>query len=229
MDGLNRIWSNEEQVKLFSDADLMTSVERLEEEVKEVCMVKGSIGTEVLNFSGVASLAIESLITSCTSFDQSLAIVNNSSRGTFIKEIAAINKVHFAELYSAEYQIPEIKDLERFLAANKNIRYIVLPLISLNGLEKKLLQFSDVLSEYNIGLLVDYYGKLEGLKIKLLKYNILCISITPSDYKFGPVSSSVLVAQRRFLVSCEGNARTYSLDLYASWQKKMWNNNNMVV
>ncbi|MFC0877026.1 hypothetical protein ACE01N_10540 [Saccharicrinis sp. FJH2] len=228
MDRLNRIWNTGEQIKLSSDTGNKILVEKLEEEVREACTVRDNIGMEVLNFSGVSSLAIESLITSCTSFDQSLAVVNNSSRGTFVKQIAAINKVHFKELYSANSQIPELKELERFLAANKSLRYLILPLISIEGLEKKLLQLSDLLSEYNIGLLVDYYGRLEGLKIKLLKYNILCISITPSDYKFGLVSSSVLVAQRRFLVSCEGNAKTYSLDLYAAWQKKLWNNDMVV-
>lgn len=225
MERLNKYTGNESRLH----SEIMAPLVQLEDDVLDACKMKGSIGIEVMNFSGVSSLAIESLITSCTSYDQTLGIINNSSRGSFIKRIAGINKVHFVELFSQENQIPEIKNIERFLAANKPVSSVILPLIRLDGLEKQLLQLSDVLSYYNINLLIDYYGKLEGLSFRFMKYNIMCLALTPSDFKFGLIPSSVLLAQRRFLVKCEGNSKTYSLDLYSAWQKKLWGDSNLVV
>lgn len=205
------------------------SMKQLEERVAESCHINGRIGLEMLNYWGVASLAIESLITSCTSFDRSLAIINNSSRGAFVKRIASINKIHYFEYLSEEKQIPCVESVERFLMNHTSIAYLLLPVINLKGAESELMALSEMLNDLGIGLLVDYYGKLADLSLDLLKYQVLCVSITPSDFDPGIPASSVLVAQRRFLVNCEGNAKTYSLDLYATWQKKLWANKNMVV
>ena len=216
-------WNSE-----FKMGSVSHPVMALEEKVKMACNVSGVLGVETISFPGISTLSIESLITSATPFDKSLLIANNSSRGNFIKRIASINKVHYFELFSYEKQMPDIGLLEEFLAKQYGISYMILPLISINGIERVLFDLSKLLETYGVGLIVDYYGKLDTLSIDFLEYQIQCMSITPSDLPFKSIASSVILAQRKFIASCKGNSKTYSLDLYNAWQKKIWNKEEMM-
>ena len=204
-------------------------VEKLEGLISGACGVYETSGYEMLHFSGMATIGIESLVSSCVPVSRSIAVINNSSHGSFIKRIAAINKVHYFEFLLETQQMPDLELLEAFLLNHPSISYVVLPLISIAGHEKALMQLSQVLDKLEIGLLVDYYGKLEGFNLNLNKYHIDCLSLTPADFRFGTLSSSVLVAHRRFLSKCEGNANSYSLDLYSVWQNKIWNKSDLAV
>lgn len=209
--------------------EILEPLMALEADVRSSCHIESSVGFEILRFSGLASLGIESLMTSCTTFDQSLAIVNNSSRGTYLKQIAGISKIQFVEFLSQKNQIPSVRQMERFLAQNSKLPFLILPLMSTNGLEKQLLQLADILETYHIGFLIDYYGKLEDLNLRMTKYNIMALSVSPSDLRFGMIPSSVILAQRRFLVKCEGKSNSVTLDLYAHWQRNLWEQKSLVV
>lgn len=223
VDRVNSLWNLG-----FEPGSVSYSLMALEEKARMACKVSGVIGIEAISFPGVSSLSLESLVTSATPFDKSLLIVNNSSRGNFIKRIAGINKVHYFELFSYHKQMPDTGLLEEFLAKQYGVSYMILPLISIKGIELELYDLIKLLETYGVGVIVDYYGRLDALAIDFLDYQIQCMSITPSDLPFRTIASSVILAQRKFIASCKGNSKTYSLDLYNAWQKKIWENNDLM-
>lgn len=177
---------------------------------------------ELLRFSGITSLSIESVITSCVSIDKSLLLINNSSRGHFLKQLAAINKVHFYELYSQDKQIPLLNRVIDMVNANKSVTHIVLPLLSIVENEHDLIALFSVVESLGISLIVDYYGKLDAFSFDLKQFPVSCMVISPMMATPRTVPYTFVLARRRFLSVCIGNARSYSLDLYSAWQNKMW-------
>lgn len=177
---------------------------------------------ELLRFSGITSLSIESVITSCVSIDKSLLLINNSSRGQFLKQVAAINKVHFFELFSHERQIPLTHRIIDLVTTNKSVTHIILPLLSITDNEHELIALFSVVESLGIKLIVDYYGKMESFSFDLKQFPISCFVISPIMQAPRGMPYTYVLAQRRFLSVCAGNARSYSLDLYSVWQDKMW-------
>ncbi len=173
---------------------------------------------EAVIMQGSGTFGIESAISSAIPVNGMLLNIVNGAYGRRISQIARIHSIPLVELIYDENQLPDLEEVERVLAENKQISHVaVIHGETTTGLLNPIAEIGQLVKKYHKAFIVDAMSTFGAYDINLKEGNISYLISSSNKCIEGIPGFSYVLAKGSELEKCKGKSRTLSLDLYDQW------------
>jgi len=173
---------------------------------------------EAVIMQGSGTFGIESAISSAIPVNGMLLNIVNGAYGRRISQIARIHSIPLVELIYDKNQLPDLEEVERVLAENKQISHVaVIHGETTTGLLNPIAEIGQLVKKYHKAFIVDAMSTFGAYDINLKEGNISYLISSSNKCIEGIPGFSYVLAKGSELEKCKGKSRTLSLDLYDQW------------
>jgi 2-aminoethylphosphonate-pyruvate transaminase len=201
------------------DSEFIEKVNFIRNELLAVAGVSKEKGYESILIQGSGTFGIESVISSSIPKTGHLLILVNGVYGDRIAKMAAIHAIPHTCLVFAEDQTPDLELLRQTLSENSAISHVAtIHCETTTGIINPIQEIGAICKSFGKTYIVDamssfgaYFIDFEACLIDyLISSSNKCIEGVPGF--------SFVIAKKETLLSCENQARSLSLDLFAQWK-----------
>ncbi|MFS1512949.1 2-aminoethylphosphonate aminotransferase [Chengkuizengella sp. SCS-71B] len=180
-------------------------------------------------FSGSGTSAVEAILCSSVSQEDTLFIINNGAYGERMVKIAKTYKLNYVEFTSLPYEPLDLELLERRIqnCSNKISHLAVVHHETTTGLLNNVKFIGDICNKYDIDLIVDAMSTYAAIPIQMDEMNISYLAASSNKNLQGMAGISFVVAKVSKLEKLENaDIPSYYLNLYE--QYKYFSKNNQM-
>jgi aspartate aminotransferase-like enzyme len=171
-------------------------------------------GYEYIPFARERRFALETVITSVVDLNRNIIIFDSGKESSLPVEICLKNDIKYS-IVNAKDNKADIGLLERLLSDSGTFSHVCISLTNESLYNFDLGETIKLISRNNLGIIIDYSGDVKNLvDIDINSFDFLASNTNKDDVSF-------VAARRSKLVQTEGNARSYSMDLYGFWQETL--------
>lgn len=153
--------------------------------------------------------------------DGKLLILSNGKNGhQMIHAAAALDLTHetliFNQIETLDHSVVEEK-----LLADPGVTHVAMVHCeTAAGILNPIEELCRLAKRFNIQTIVDATSSFGGLSLDVDKWQIDCLISSSGNCLQGIPGIAFVIAKNRFFENCEGNARSFSLDLHAQYSKQ---------
>ncbi len=169
---------------------------------------------------GSGTFGVESVLTSAVGAQETLLICSNGAYGQRMcdmAEHAGIAYIQYAESYEVS---PKAEVVADYLARHPEITHVAMVHSeTTSGILNDIASVSKVCKAQGKRFIVDAMSSFGGVEIKVEELGIDFLVSSANKCIQGVPGFSFVIAKREAMESCQGKARSLSLDLYDQWQE----------
>ncbi|NDI36272.1 2-aminoethylphosphonate aminotransferase [Chengkuizengella sediminis] len=172
-------------------------------------------------FSGSGTSAVESILCSCVSQDDSLLIINNGAYGERMVKIANTYKLNVVEFKSVPYHAIDLNLLEQTIqtCTRKITHLAVVHHETTTGLLNNVKLIGEICVKHEIDLIVDAMSSYAAIPIQMNEMNISYLAASSNKNLQGMAGISFVIAKVSKLEQLENaDIRSYYLNLYEQYK-----------
>jgi 2-aminoethylphosphonate-pyruvate transaminase len=168
---------------------------------------------------GSGTFAVESVLTTAVSADDKLLIITNGAYGERIVQMAEYIGLHY-RAHSALYnEFPLEAEIRGILEEDPAVTHIVMVHCeTTTGILNPLEMISQLAKAYDKTLIIDAMSSFGGIEIDVPGLGIDYLISSANKCIQGVPGFGFVIAKLDKLLTCKGNARSLSLDLYDQWK-----------
>ncbi|MCW5907031.1 MAG: 2-aminoethylphosphonate--pyruvate transaminase [Chitinophagales bacterium] len=201
------------------DFEFIQTVQFVREKLLAVGEVSKSEGYEAVIMQGSGTFGIESVISSVIPASGHLLIVVNGVYGERISTMAKVHGIQQTKLMFDENEVPDVSKIEAAIDADKSITHLaVIHCETTTGIINPIEAIGDLCSAKGICYIVDAMSSFGAVPLNVKKTKIDFLISSSNKCIEGVPGFSFIIARKESLLTCEGQARSLSLDLFAQWK-----------
>ncbi|MCI1966779.1 MAG: 2-aminoethylphosphonate--pyruvate transaminase [Oscillospiraceae bacterium] len=167
---------------------------------------------------GSGTFAVESVVGTVMPADGKLLIVENGAYGKRLKQIANVLKINNAVLECDETQAPDPQAVSDILDQDPEITHVaVVHCETTSGILNPIEHIAQVVKNHNKTLIVDAMSSFGGTELYVDQLQIDYMISSANKCIQGVPGFAFVIAAKKKLQRCKGQARSLSLDLYSQW------------
>ncbi|NBI28677.1 2-aminoethylphosphonate aminotransferase [Chengkuizengella marina] len=172
-------------------------------------------------FSGSGTSAVEAILCSSVSHDETLLIINNGAYGERMVKIADTYKLNYEEFNSLPYEPLDLELLEQKIqTCSKKITHLaVVHHETTTGLLNQVKLIGDICAKHDIDLIVDAMSTYAAIPIQMDEMNISYLAASSNKNLQGMAGISFVIAKVSRLEQLKhAEIRSYYLNLYEQYK-----------
>lgn len=174
--------------------------------------------TSVL-MQGSGTFSVESCIGSAVPADGKLLVLKNGAYGNRIEQIAHYLNIETMTLESSETESPSIEALADMLESHPSITHVAcVHCETTTGILNPIQDYAAVIARFNKTWIVDAMSSFGGIEIDMSELGIHYLISSANKCIQGVPGFGFVIAHTETLKTCQGQARSLSLDLFDQWQ-----------
>jgi len=167
---------------------------------------------------GSGSYGVESVLGSAIGAGDHVLIVNNGAYGARMVEIARCLGLDYSEYDCGETARPDPTEIARHFAATPAISHVAMVHCeTTTGMLNPLAEVAALCRAHDKRLIVDAMSSFGGIEIDVAALGIELLISAANKCIQGVPGFCFVIARRRALEACRGQAHSLALDLYAQW------------
>ena len=200
------------------DDDYKNLVENVRSRLIRLATERTKEYTTVL-MQGSGTFSVEAMIGTAVPRNGKLLALTNGAYGDRIVQIARYYGIDTVVLDSGELEPPDLEKLERTLAGDPEITHVVVVHCeTTTGMLNPIESVGQIVKKYGKRYLVDTMSSFGGVPMDVADLEIdFCVSSANKCIQ-GVPGFCFVIAKAAELFTCEGNARSLSLDLFDQWK-----------
>ena len=168
---------------------------------------------------GSGSFGVEAVLTTVVKPADNCLIITNGAYGDRMVTMAQRLGIQHVVYRVPCDQIPDMNAIRNILAENQTITHIAMVHCeTTTGILNPLAAVAALTQEYEKILIVDAMSSFGGIKINVQELGIDYLISSANKCIQGVPGFCFIVAKLERLLTCQGNSRSLSLDLYDQWQ-----------
>jgi 2-aminoethylphosphonate-pyruvate transaminase len=200
-------WDNDYNVNVVED---------IRARLTALATTHNNYSTVLMQGSGTAS--VESVIGSALSTSDTLLVIDNGAYGARIKEIANILKVPFIGLDYPETTQASAVDVDKVLNQHPQITHVAMVHCeTTTGMLNPVAEIVKTVKKYQKCFILDAMSSFGGIEMDIGELDIDFMISSANKCIQGVPGFGFVIAKRDQLLSCKGQARSLSLDLFDQW------------
>jgi 2-aminoethylphosphonate-pyruvate transaminase len=200
------------------DDDYNSLVQEIRAELLRIAGVDESEYTSVL-MQGSGTFAVESVIGTAISETDKLLVLVNGAYGQRIATIAGYLKIDYVVYNVSELERHDPDTIDTLLGNDKTITHVaVVHCETTTGMLNQIEEIASVVKKHNRVFIVDAMSSFGGIPIEMEKIDIGYLVSSANKCIQGVPGFGFVIARKNLLETCDGNARSLSLDLFDQWQ-----------
>lgn len=171
-------------------------------------------------FAGSGTAAVESTISSVSPPDKKILIVNNGAYGERMVNMALVHGINYIEVKSREYEIPDVKGIEKILKEDKGISCVAMVHHeTTSGLLNPMKEVGKIAKENNCTYILDAMSSFAGLVFDMKEEGIDFVISSSNKCIQGMPGLSFVIAKKEELEKIKDYPpRTVYLNLYKQYK-----------
>lgn len=168
---------------------------------------------------GSGTFSVEATIGTAIPADGKLLVLTNGAYGNRIAQIA--NYLHIPTLIndSGEIAQPDLAQLDATLKNDSSITHVaVVHCETTTGMLNPIPDIAEVVKTHNKVFIVDAMSSFGGVPLDMHDWHIDFLISSANKCIQGVPGFGFIIAQREHMLTCQGQARSLSLDLYEQWR-----------
>jgi 2-aminoethylphosphonate-pyruvate transaminase len=200
------------------DQDYKNITQQIRSSLLDLAGARNQEYTAVL-MQGSGTFAVESVLTTAVSADDKLLIITNGAYGERIVQMAEYIGLHY-RAHSALYnEFPLEAEIRGILEEDPAVTHIVMVHCeTTTGILNPLEMISQLAKAYDKTLIIDAMSSFGGIEIDVPGLGIDYLISSANKCIQGVPGFGFVIAKLDKLLTCKGNARSLSLDLYDQWK-----------
>lgn len=200
------------------DQDYKDITQKIRAQLLELAGATNEEYTVVL-MQGSGTFAVESVIDTAITNDDKALIMTNGAYGDRIVKMAQYIGLPFRE-YRVEYdEYPNEAKIRDILEKDREITHMIMVHCeTTTGILNPIDMVANLSKEYGKTLIIDAMSSFGGMEINVPSLGIDYLISSANKCIQGVPGFGFVIAKREKLLTCEGNARSLSLDLYDQWK-----------
>ena len=167
---------------------------------------------------GSGSFSVEACLGSVIPQNGKILLITNGAYGKRMVQMAKILKINFTELSYTESQIPDTDEIQQLLSFNSDITHAaVVHCETTTGILNPLKKIAEIVKANGKCFIVDAMSSFGGIPIDVNELGIDFLISSANKCIQGVPGFSFVIAKRKELEKCKGNAHSLSLDIYDQW------------
>ena len=171
--------------------------------------------TSVL-MQGSGTFSVEAMVGTIVPPDGRLLVLANGAYGQRLAKIARYLKIDHAVHDSGESARPDLERLEHEVEGFSHV--VVVHNETTTGMMNPIEEIARIVKGAGKTLMVDAMSSFGGVPMDLAEIGIDCLVSSANKCIQGVPGFGFVICRRDLLASCEGNARSLSLDLFDQWR-----------
>lgn len=167
---------------------------------------------------GSGSFSVESVLGSVIPAQGKILIINNGAYAARMVQMARCLNIAVVELAYPETQIPVLADIATALQDESISHVACVHCETTTGLLNPIAEIGALVKAANKVWIVDAMSSFAGVPMDIADLQIDFLISSANKCIQGVPGFAFVLAKRQQLQSCQGLARSLSLDLYAQWQ-----------
>jgi len=173
---------------------------------------------EAVIMQGSGTFGVESVIGSAISKQGRLLIIINGAYGKRIRQIAQVLNISFDSLEYPENRVPDPRDVDQYLHEHQHTTHVaVIHCETTTGILNPVHEIGSVVNRHRRKFIVDAMSSFGVLPVSMEKDYIHFLISSSNKCIEGVPGFSFVIAEHESLMTCKGQARSLSLDLFAQW------------
>jgi 2-aminoethylphosphonate--pyruvate transaminase/phosphonoacetaldehyde hydrolase len=198
--------------------DYKVMVEEIRTKLVKLATKNNDQYTAIL-MQGSGTFSIESVLSSAIPPNGKLLVIVNGAYGKRITKIARVLGIEAVELESNEMKIPDLKELKKTLETVDDITHVVcIHSETTTGIINPIKEMAYTVKEFEKVIIVDAMSSFGAIPIDIGDLDIDFFISSPNKNLQGIPGFGIVIAKKEILKKCEGQARSYSLDLFDQWK-----------
>lgn len=188
-------------------------VQFIRKRLVEIATCNSGEYTSVL-MQGSGSFAVEACLGTAVPADGKVLIIVNGAYGRRMVQMADVLKLQYSELSYSETKLPILDDIEKILKEDEGITHVAfVHCETTTGILNPLQEIAAVVKSYGKKLIVDAMSSFGGIPMDISKLGIDFLISSSNKCIQGVPGFGFVIARRKELTRCKGNARSLVLDL----------------
>jgi len=169
---------------------------------------------------GSGSFGVESVLNSSLGKRDKILIITNGAYGDRMSEMIHYMGLKYDVLNCFYNEQPNVDDIDRFLTRNPEITHVaVVHCETTTGILNNIEAIGQVVKKHNKIYIVDAMSSFGGIDIEVERLNIDFLVSSANKCIQGVPGFSFVIAKRKSLMNCKGQATSLSLSLYDQWKE----------
>jgi len=181
--------------------------------------VSAAAGYTSIIIQGSGTFGIEAVISSAIPANGHLLILINGVYGERISKIASIHKILQTRMVFPENQIPDPILVRQMLEQDPTITHVaIIHCETTTGIINPIEAIGEICSEYRKTYIVDAMSSFGAYPVDMEASHIDFLISSSNKCIEGVPGFSFVLARTETIKTCENQARTLTLDLFAQWK-----------
>lgn len=200
------------------DQDYKTLVQEVRADLLKMAEVDNEAYTSVL-MQGSGTFSVESVVGTMVPANGKLLVIGNGHYGDRIGLISRTLKIDTVFHDTGELAPPDLEKLEKTLSEDKDITHVaVVHCETTTGRLNPIDKISEIVKKFGKIFFVDAMSSFGGIPIDMEALDIDFLVSSANKCIQGVPGFGFIIAKRKVMEACEGQARSLSLDLYDQWK-----------
>lgn len=200
------------------DDEYKQITQKIRTELLTLAAASPSVYTAVL-LQGSGSFGVEAVLTTALTYHDKCLIVTNGAYGDRMVTMAHYLGINHVVLNVPYNETPADQDIRNLLEQDKAITHIAMVHCeTTTGILNPIDGIAALAKEYGKTLIIDAMSSFGGIEIPVQHLGIDFLVSSANKCIQGVPGFCFVLAKREKLLTCQGNARSLSLDLYDQWQ-----------
>ncbi|MGK7377193.1 2-aminoethylphosphonate--pyruvate transaminase [Planococcus sp. 1R117A] len=201
------------------DQDYKEITQKIRAQLLEFAGAEKEEYTAVL-MQGSGSFAVESVMTTALGDQDKALIITNGAYGERIVKMAKYIGLNYQEYRVTYNEYPNEAEIKNILEEDKAITHIVMVHCeTTTGIMNPLEMISKLSKQYGKTLIIDAMSSFGGVEMNVPELGIDYLISSANKCIQGVPGFGFVIAKLDKLLTCEGNARSLSLDLFDQWKE----------
>lgn len=207
------------------DVEFLEVVKQIRSELISIAGLTPEDGYDTVLMQGSGTFGVESVISTVVPSFGHLLLLSNGAYGDRINQMAEVYGIRTTNLKYKENIVPPVEDAEEVLKNNPTITHIAMVHCeTTTGIFNSIEEIGLLALKYSKVFIVDAMSSFGAVPIDVKALDIDFLISSSNKCIEGVPGFSFVIAKTKTLESCEGQARTVSLDLYGQWIEMKKNN-----
>ncbi len=174
--------------------------------------------TSVL-MQGSGTASVEATIGSVIPAHGKLLVIDNGAYGARIAQIAHYLNIPCVTVTPGETQHPDLAEVEQVLMQDPNITHVaIVHCETTTGMLNPVASFASLAKRYHKVVILDAMSSFGGIPFDIGEMGVDFMISSANKCIQGVPGFGFVIAKQSELETCQGQARSLSLDLYDQWQ-----------
>jgi 2-aminoethylphosphonate-pyruvate transaminase len=200
------------------DDEYKQITQKIRTQLLEIAAASDQVYTTVL-LQGSGSFGVEAVLTTAIKKENKCLIITNGAYGERIVTMANYIGIHYVVHSVPYHSIPDIHEIKMILESDQTITHIAMVHCeTTTGILNPVEDIAALSKEYGKTLIIDAMSSFGGLEINVQELGIDYLISSANKCIQGVPGFCFVLAKIEKLVTCQGNARSLSFDLYDQWE-----------